>query len=71
MKGERTMDTLKAGTIVKFSRPVDDDEAAERFVVLEDREHSVLVTSAGDFFKGWEIKPTFAYPRSELELTHA
>ena len=53
--------------IVRFRNPEDDEEANERYVVLEDRGDRVLVMPL-EGFKDWEIVPTFVYAVNDLEI---
>lgn len=53
-------------TLYKFAKPFNDDEAAERFELLDDRGDRMLVRSTIHCVD-WEIRPTEVYPKSELE----
>lgn len=55
---------MKTGTLVKFKHPVDKDEAAERFTVVEDRGDRVLVKDA---LSKQKIAPTFVYLKVDLK----
>jgi hypothetical protein len=57
---------MEKDQIVKFKEPADNDEATERFKVLEDRTERVLVEGMG--FDEWQIKPTFVYNTNDLEV---
>lgn len=56
------MTNLLPGMRVRFARPRTQDEALERFVVLELRDQRVLVALECDL----SIKPTFVYLASDL-----
>ena len=59
------MKTATIGQVVKFAAPEDEYEAAERFVVCEDRGDRALVQCIGGF-DDWSIKPQAVYPLSDL-----
>jgi hypothetical protein len=50
--------TYAAGTVVRYSRPVDDAEASLRFQVVEDRDDRILIVSL-DF-------PEYRFPPQEV-----
>ena len=54
--------TLNVGDKVKFSTPLTDDEAEERFVVIEYRGTRLLVEAVCDM----RLKPTFVYQVEDL-----
>jgi hypothetical protein len=56
---------LKVGDTVKFLSPLNDDEALERFIVLENRGSRVLVEAICNM----KIKPTFVYQANDLIAT--
>ena len=58
---------MKVGTVVKFVAPVNADEAAERMVVVDDRDSRVLVQHIGGF-EDWSIKPQTVYAVAELVI---
>lgn len=47
-----------AGKVVKYAAPADAAEAAERFLVLEDRGDRYVVASLDPDFDNWAIRPT-------------
>lgn len=54
-------DTMK---LYKFAKPMNADEAAERFTIIEHRGERVIVTESHS--EGWAIVPTFCYLLSDL-----
>jgi hypothetical protein len=58
---------MKRGQIVKFAQPEDAEEAAERYIVIEDRDTRVLLVAESGF-EDWYIQPTFVYDVEDLEV---
>lgn len=56
---------MKAGDVVKFSAPMNDTEADERYIVREMRGDRVLVELVTTYFS---IKPTDVFQVAELEV---
>ncbi len=56
--------------MVRFARPVDAEEGALRFVVVEDRDDRVLVSCPAQWSQFHRIAPTFCYAKSDIELVH-
>jgi hypothetical protein len=54
--------SFKVGDMVRFLQPLSDDEASERFRVLELRGDRILVEAICDM----QVKPTFVYPARDL-----
>ena len=52
---------------VRFKHPENEDEAFQIFRVLEDRGDRLLVEPLQGF-KDWEIRPTFVYQKSDVEV---
>jgi len=57
---------MTKGDKVKFKEPTEEEKDLI-FEVIEDRDIRVLVSAIG-LFDSWEIKPTSAYLKSDLEL---
>jgi hypothetical protein len=53
---------INAGDVVRFVAPSNEDEANERFLVLEMRGDRVLVEAVCDM----RLRPTFVYPAGDL-----
>lgn len=56
--------TYTPGAIVKYADPVDADEAAERFTVLEDRDTRVLLRPHET--ADWPLPPTCVRAKADL-----
>jgi len=50
--------------VLRWRIPADADEAAERFLLIEDRGDRVLVGAVA--LVGWPIPPTFCYKKADL-----
>lgn len=57
---------MKKGDKVRFKEPTEEEKGLI-FEIIEDRDNRVLVSAIG-LFDSWEIKPTSAYLKSDLEL---
>lgn len=55
---------MKTGDLVKYSKPMNDQEKALRFVLVEDRDTRVLIELVCD----WALKPRECVAKSEVEL---
>lgn len=55
---------MKAGTLVKFAKPIAPGEAEAVMIVLEDRDTRVLVVDHRH--AGWPVPPTAVYAKSDL-----
>lgn len=57
---------MKAKDIVKFNKPVNEDEKKALMVVIDTRDDRVLVSDLR--FSDWSISPTDVYPVNDLEF---
>lgn len=64
MKDIENRSGIKPGDTVKFLSPLTDEEAHERFVVIEHRGPRILVEAVCDM----RVKPTFVYEVADLTV---
>ena len=60
--------SLPVGSVVRFAKPMTDEDEAGTFLVIEDRDERVLVADLNPFWDDRAIRPTSCYLAAEMVI---